>query len=109
MAVSSVPLWSTSSAPAAIGRVIFADRISFMAISARNLTVEGLADDEVCIGDRFRIGGASAGTLDAGWDALAETKFAWSQLRYRKRRMTAKIVGRWCLWAKRESREDRDD
>src|ERR1700691_294685 len=23
-----------------------------------NLTVEGLADDEVCIGDRFRIGGA---------------------------------------------------
>jgi MOSC domain-containing protein YiiM len=23
-----------------------------------NLTVEGLADNEVCIGDRFRIGGA---------------------------------------------------
>ena len=25
-----------------------------------NLTVEGLADDEVCIGDRYRIGGAAS-------------------------------------------------
>src|SRR5262245_25039452 len=27
-------------------------------IFGENLTVEGLADDQVCIGDRFRIGGA---------------------------------------------------
>lgn len=38
----------------ALGRDDFAPQAQF----GENLTVEGLLDDEVCVGDRFRVGGA---------------------------------------------------
>ena len=50
--------WSTRWTPIATGRLSLAAAISNLASSARNFTVEGLSDDTVCIGDRYRIGGA---------------------------------------------------
>ena len=50
--------WCTNSIPTGTGRS-YLGRSDFVAGNfGENLTVEGLADDEVCIGDRFRIGGA---------------------------------------------------
>jgi len=40
------------------GRLILGGMTSNMVSFGENLTVDGLAHDEVCIGDRYRIGGA---------------------------------------------------
>ena len=58
MAASNVRSWSTSSIHTGTGQSILGGLISSPGIFGENLTVEGLADSEVCIGDRFRIGGA---------------------------------------------------
>ena len=58
MAASNVRSWYTSSNPTATGRAILARSDLVAGNFGENLTVEGLADTEVCIGDRFRIGGA---------------------------------------------------
>ena len=53
-----MPCSSTRSSPIATGRT-FLDRDDFSyGQFGENFTVEGLADDEVCIGDRYRIGSA---------------------------------------------------
>jgi MOSC domain-containing protein YiiM len=57
MAASNVRSWSTSSIPTATGQAISDGRISWPGNFGENFTVE-LADTEVCIGDRFTIGGA---------------------------------------------------
>src|SRR5271166_6583545 len=57
MAASSVHSWSTSSNPTATGRITFGRSDLVPGIFGENLPVEGLADTEVCTGDRFRIGG----------------------------------------------------
>ena len=57
MAASSERSSSTSSAPTATGGVSWARRFVYGQFG-ENFTVDGLADDEVCIGDRYRIGTA---------------------------------------------------
>ena len=58
MAASSGPCSSTRSSPTGTGSEHFGrDDFSFGQFG-ENLTVDGLPDDEVCIGDRYRIGEA---------------------------------------------------
>ena len=57
-AASTAPCSSTRSTPTATGSASSAATTSPTAQFGENFTVEGLADDEVCIGDRYRIGGA---------------------------------------------------
>ena len=57
-AASSAPCSSTSSIPTGTGSgELGRDDFSYGQFG-ENFTVEGLADDEVCIGDRYRIGAA---------------------------------------------------
>ena len=57
-AASTAPCTSTRSNPTATGRSSSNATISRYGQFGENFTVEGLADDEVCIGDRYRIGSA---------------------------------------------------
>ena len=57
-AVSSGPCSSTRSTPTATGSSTSAGTTSPTAQFGENFTVDGLPDDEVCIGDRYRIGEA---------------------------------------------------
>ena len=57
-AVSSGRCWSTRSSPTSTGNDTSGARTSATATFGENLTVDGLPDDEVCIGDRYRIGEA---------------------------------------------------
>ena len=50
--------WSISSTPIATGRTQLQRHDFEYGQFGENLTVDGLADDEVCIGDRYRIGSA---------------------------------------------------
>ena len=50
--------WCTRWTPTATGRRNSAAAILHLGQFGENFTVEGLPDDEVCIGDRYRIGGA---------------------------------------------------
>ena len=57
-AASSARCSSTSSTPTATGRRELGRDDFVHGQFGENFTVEGLADDEVCIGDRYRIGEA---------------------------------------------------
>ena len=57
-AASSAPCSSTRSSPTVTGSSTSAATTSSYGAFGENLTVDGLADDEVCIGDRYRIGEA---------------------------------------------------
>ena len=57
-AASSGPSWSTSSTPTGTGASILGRDDLAPGHFGENFTVDGLPDDEVCVGDRFRIGGA---------------------------------------------------
>ena len=57
-AASSAPCSSTRSTPTATGSESSAGTTSSHGQFGENFTVEGLGDDEVCIGDRYRIGTA---------------------------------------------------
>ena len=58
MAVSNVRFWYTRSNSYRYWASYLGRSDLVAAIFGENLTVDGLADNEVCIGDRFRIGGA---------------------------------------------------
>ena len=57
-AASTAPSTSTTSPPTATGSASWAATTSCHGQFGENFTVEGLPDDEVCVGDRYRIGGA---------------------------------------------------
>ena len=57
-AASSAPCSSTRSSPTGTGRSSSDATTSSYGAFGENFTVDGLADDEVCIGDRYRIGEA---------------------------------------------------
>ena len=57
-AASSARCSSTRSSPTGTGRSTSAGTTSSSAQFGENFTVDGLGDDEVCIGDRYRIGEA---------------------------------------------------
>ena len=58
-AASSAPCSSTSSTPIAIGKASLAKATASTDSSARTSPVEGLGDDEVCIGDGHQVGTAA--------------------------------------------------
>ena len=58
MAASSVRCSSTRSIRTATGSASSAETTSSTGSSAQNFTVDGLGDDEVCVGDRYQIGSA---------------------------------------------------
>ncbi len=58
MVGSNEPLWFIRWTPTAIGSASSGAAVSTYGQFGENFTVEGLADDEVCVGDRYRIGGA---------------------------------------------------
>ena len=58
MAASNVRSWYTSSNSYRYWASYLGRSDLVAGIFGENLTVDGLADNEVCIGDRFRIGGA---------------------------------------------------
>ena len=57
-AASNAPCSSTRSSPTTTGRSTSAATTSSYGQFGENFTVDGLPDDEVCIGDRYRIGDA---------------------------------------------------
>ena len=69
-AASTAPCSSTRSSPTATGSASSGATTSRSGQFGENFTVEGLADDEVCIGDRYRIGAGAVRGHPAARDVL---------------------------------------